>query len=84
MPRAAYFRRQADICLRLSLIASDDMVSKRLVAMARDYMATSQALEPAAAVPAPILADRFVAAGTGGGQAAVGLTPGRLRPGIDP
>jgi hypothetical protein len=45
MPSAAYFRRQADICLRLSLIASDEGVSNRLITMARDYMATSQALE---------------------------------------
>ena len=45
MPSAAYFRRQADICLRLSLIASDDSVSNRLITMARDYMATSEALE---------------------------------------
>jgi hypothetical protein len=45
MPSAAYFRRQADICLRLSLIASDDTVSNRLITMAREYMATSQTLE---------------------------------------
>ena len=31
MPSAAYFRRQADICLRLSLIASDEGVSARLI-----------------------------------------------------
>jgi hypothetical protein len=45
MPNAAYFRRQADICLRLSLIASDDEVSNRLITMARSYMAKSDALE---------------------------------------
>jgi hypothetical protein len=45
MPSAAYFRRQADICLRLSLIASDDHVSNRLITMAREYVATSVALE---------------------------------------
>ena len=44
MPSAAYFRRQADICLRLSLISSDEEVSSRLIAMARDYMATGNAL----------------------------------------
>jgi hypothetical protein len=32
-----YFRRQADICLRLSLIASSDEVSDRLIAMAQGY-----------------------------------------------
>ena len=45
MPSPAYFRRQADICLRLSLIASDDHVSGRLITMAREYMSTSEALE---------------------------------------
>jgi hypothetical protein len=45
MPSAAYFRRQADICLRLSLIASDDAISTRLVTMAKEYLATSEALE---------------------------------------
>jgi hypothetical protein len=34
MPSAAYFRRQADICLRLSLISSDGEVSNRLIIMA--------------------------------------------------
>jgi hypothetical protein len=47
MPSAAYFRRQADICLRLSLIASDDAISTRLVTMAKEYLATSEALEKA-------------------------------------
>src|SRR5262249_19884708 len=37
MPTAAYFRRQADICLRLSLISSDEEVSNRLIIMAREY-----------------------------------------------
>jgi hypothetical protein len=45
MPSAAYFQRQADICLRLSLIASDEGVSKRLITMAREYMASFEALE---------------------------------------
>jgi len=45
MPNPEYFRRQADICLRLSLIASDDEVSNRLITMARSYMAKSDALE---------------------------------------
>jgi hypothetical protein len=39
MPSAAYFRRQADICLRLALIASDEEVSNRLIMMAREYTA---------------------------------------------
>ena len=45
MPNPEYFRRQADICLRLSLIASDDEVSNRLITMAKSYMAKGDALE---------------------------------------
>ena len=36
MPTAEYFRRQADICIRLSLIASSEEVMTRLIAMAQD------------------------------------------------
>jgi hypothetical protein len=53
VPDAVYFRRQADICLRLSVIASDQVVSTRLLAMARDYQATSEALELQAAGDPP-------------------------------
>ena len=59
MPSSAYFRRQADICLRLSLIASDEEVSNRLITMSREYLAKSDALageadaEPAPAGPWP-------------------------------
>jgi hypothetical protein len=49
VPSAAYFRRQADICLRLSLIASDDADSTRLLAMSRHYQAVGEALERQAA-----------------------------------
>ena len=45
MPSAAYFRRQADICLRLSLVSSNDTTSTRLVAMAKEYMAAGEAVE---------------------------------------
>jgi hypothetical protein len=59
MPSAAYFRRQADICLRLSLIASDDAISARLVTMAKEYLATSEALErePGPATPDLVAGD---------------------------
>lgn len=57
MPSAAYFRRQADICLRLSLIASDEEVSSRLIAMARGYMATGDTLAKEAEKDAPGLVD---------------------------
>jgi hypothetical protein len=36
MSRADYFRRQADTCLRLSLISSSEEVTNRLVVMAQD------------------------------------------------
>ena len=43
MPSSAYFHRQADICLRLALIASDEEVSNRLIMMAREYTAKGAA-----------------------------------------
>ena len=58
MPNPEYFRRQADICLRLSLIASDDEVSNRLLTMARSYMARGDALERDAAADGQVMADR--------------------------
>jgi hypothetical protein len=53
MPSAAYFRRQADICLRLALIASDDEVSNRLIVMAREYTAKGDALAGQSGADAP-------------------------------
>jgi hypothetical protein len=44
MPSSEYFRRQADLCLRLSLVASDKMVSTLLIAMAQNYTAQAEAL----------------------------------------
>jgi len=58
MPNSEYFRRQADICLRLSLIASDDEVSNRLITMARSYMAKGDALERDGAADGQVMADR--------------------------
>jgi hypothetical protein len=45
MPSAVYFRRQADICVRLSVIASDQELATRLLAMAEEYKAKAGALE---------------------------------------
>jgi hypothetical protein len=53
MPSAAYLRRQADICLRLSVIASDDAVSRRLVQMAKEYSAAAEGLEKPQRIDAP-------------------------------
>jgi hypothetical protein len=64
MPSAAYFRRQADICLRLSLIASDDAISARLVTMAKEYLATGEALERQGEPATPYLVGDSAAEGT--------------------
>jgi hypothetical protein len=53
MPTAEYFRRQADICIRLSLIASSEEVMTRLIAMAQDYHARVDVLEARARSSAP-------------------------------
>ena len=73
MPSAAYFRRQADICLRLSLIASDEEVSNRLIIMAREYAAK------AAADPPPASA-RTALPDLEGNQAALRLGPNAPEP----
>jgi hypothetical protein len=51
--RADYFRRQADICLRLSLISSSEEVANRLVLMAQDYRTKADAIvaEPKSSLP---------------------------------
>ena len=63
MPSAAYFRRQADICLRLSLIASDDEVSNRLISMAREYMAKGDTMAREGGTDTPILTGRTASMG---------------------
>jgi hypothetical protein len=45
MPNSEYFRRQADICFRLSLVASGQEVSSQLMAMAHDYKTNADAIE---------------------------------------
>lgn len=62
MPSAAYFRRQADICLRLAVIASDEEVSNRLIMMAREYAAKGAALTRQSGVGALSDDDRLVPA----------------------
>jgi hypothetical protein len=64
MSHARYFRRQADICLRLSLISSDEEVSNRLIVMAQEYAARADVTEakskspPAATVIQSVSRDR--------------------------
>jgi hypothetical protein len=73
MPSTAYFRRQADICLRLAVIASDEEVSNRLIMMAREYTAKGDALTRQSggdALPAddrPVPAERDAAPAEWGG-----------------
>lgn len=57
------------------MIASDDTVSSRLIAMARDYMATSEALEKAAEGGAPVAGDRGEPSDVAPDQAALGVAP---------
>jgi hypothetical protein len=44
MPSTEYFRRQSDICVQLSLIASSEEVSSRLIEMAQEYQTRATAL----------------------------------------
>src|SRR5262249_754505 len=70
MASPAYFRRQADICLRLSLISSDGEVSNRLIIMAREYAAKADALEETAAdLPSGDRTHRRMPGGTMRGRA---------------
>jgi hypothetical protein len=57
MPSSEYFRRQANVCLRLSLISSSEEVSNRLIVMAQGYNARAaegegESQSPLVAVPA--------------------------------
>lgn len=72
MPSVEYFRRQADICLRLSLIASDEEVSSRLISMAREYAAKGDALAQTMAADAAGAANP---PGTGDDRDAAGEGP---------
>jgi hypothetical protein len=75
MPSAAYFRRQADICLRLSLISSDEEVSNRLIIMAREYAAKADALATEAGAHPPLAAKRTALPDVARDDAALSLAP---------
>lgn len=79
MPSAAYFRRQADICLRLSLIASDEEVSNRLIIMSREYAAKADVLKEGAADPPPA-GERTALPDLAGNQARLRLGPNPPEP----
>jgi hypothetical protein len=86
MPSSAYFRRQADICLRLSLIASDEEVSNRLITLSREYLAKSDALAGDADIqPTPAgQGPRSPAGDIDPGEAGLGLSPKMPAPRLDP
>ena len=75
MPSAAYFRRQADICLRLALIASDEEVSNRLIMMAREYTTKGDALAGQSGADPPPGVDRLASAESGCEEAALPPAP---------
>jgi hypothetical protein len=51
VPSSEYFRRQAEICLRLSLISSSEEAANRLILMARDYQTKVDSIEAESAAP---------------------------------
>jgi hypothetical protein len=50
MPSSEYFRRQSDICLRLSMIASSEEVANQLIAMGQDYTGRGDEIEAESAM----------------------------------
>jgi hypothetical protein len=54
--RAEYYRRQGDICLRLSLAAIDDESCTRLLAMAQHFKFKAEAAERESRLPPRSLA----------------------------
>src|SRR2546430_11152603 len=68
MPSVAYFRRQADICFRLALIASDEEVSNRLIIMAQEYTAKGNALAKQAGADASSTVDPGALTDMAGGE----------------
>ena len=77
MPSAGYLRRQADICLRLALIASDEEASGRLLAIYHDYKAKADAMDAEGEVPEDAMAHPD--ASPRRRKVRRGLTPGRAR-----
>jgi hypothetical protein len=55
MPSSEYFRRQADICLRLSMIASSEEVANRLIAIAQDYTGRADEIEADSTMAMPTM-----------------------------
>ncbi len=47
MPKACYFRQQADMCARLALATRDEEIAERFALMAHTYLAKAAAAERA-------------------------------------
>ena len=71
MPSADYFRRQADICLRLSLAASDTEISNRLIMMAGEYKLRAAEADIEATSPAAESKNRDTSTNRATGSAVV-------------
>jgi hypothetical protein len=67
MPGAAYFWRQADICLRMSLLSSD-AEANRWVLMAKEYEAKAIGLEAGSMQPRAEAVGQTVSDGETGGR----------------
>lgn len=51
MPGPEYYRRQADICLALSLLGEDPIIAEALIAKATEFLAKAKEIEPGAQHP---------------------------------
>jgi hypothetical protein len=83
MPSVAYFRRQADICFRLALIASDEEVSNRLIMMAKEYTAKGDALAEQAGADVSARVDPAALPGMAEGDPVANLPPNVPDPSAD-
>jgi hypothetical protein len=55
MLSADYYRRQADVCVRLSVAHSDEAISRRLIILAKAYRAMADDIGGNAQTGAPVL-----------------------------
>jgi hypothetical protein len=53
MPGPDYYRRQADICLGLSLLGEDPFIAEALIAKATELLEKAKEAERGTAIPVP-------------------------------
>ena len=58
MPGPDYYRRQADICLGMSVLGEDPAIAAALIALAKEFLAKAEAAERADSAPLPHVIDR--------------------------